>query len=119
MLLLCLALHHPSPPLPGEQHTHLPPILTFSRERGILSRGVAATEDFFANGSKKRKNRRQAKSDESEARGSKGEGPRSAAAVAAAAAAAKLEGEEEAREAEGLRVVPRHVAFVMDGNGRW
>ncbi|CAM9265881.1 unnamed protein product [Ectocarpus sp. 13 AM-2016] len=88
------------------------------RDRGVLSRGMAATEHFFANG-RRRKNGRQAKGDECDVRGSKGggEGPRPAAA--AAAAAAKLEGEEEAREAEGLRVVPRHVAFVMDGNGRW
>ncbi|CAB1113351.1 unnamed protein product [Ectocarpus sp. CCAP 1310/34] len=93
------------------------------RDRGVLSRGMAATEHFFANG-RRRKNGRQAKGDESDARGSKGggEGPRppaAAVAAAAAAAAAKLEGEEQEREAEGLRVVPRHVAFVMDGNGRW
>lgn len=84
----------------------------------MFSRGMAATGRFFANeGSRKTSGRRGSDALNGgvvEERGVAGQ-----EAGAAAAAAAKLEIEEAAREKEGLRIVPRHVAFVMDGNGRW
>ena len=75
----------------------------------MLSRGMAATGRFFANESRRKTSGRRG-GDELNGRvvGRRG-----------SAAAAKLEDEEAAREKEGLRTVPRHVAFVMDGNGRW
>lgn len=84
----------------------------------MLSRGVAATERFFGNSRRRRSSgmvEGRVVREEKAAGGEEG----GEAAAAAAASAAKLEGEEGAREREGLRVVPRHVAFVMDGNGRW
>eukprot|EP00903_Cladosiphon_okamuranus_P016408 g15129.t1 len=78
-----------------------------SRTPGMLSRGVAVTGRFFA--SERRRN------PSSRRRGDE----RGGGVVEERGAAAKLESEEAAREKEGLRVVPRHVAFVMDGNGRW
>ena len=87
----------------------------------MFSRGMAATGRFFANeGSRKTSGRRGSDALNGgvvEERGVAGQ--EAGAAAAAAAAAAKLEDEEAAREMEGLRIVPRHVAFVMDGNGRW
>ena len=83
----------------------------------MISRGMAATGRFFANeGSRKTSGRRGSDALNGgvvEERGVAGQ------EAGAAAAAAKLEDEEAAREMEGLRIVPRHVAFVMDGNGRW
>lgn len=91
----------------------------------MFSRGMAATGRFFANDGRRKPSRRRDSDkpaggfiEEGGAAGEAG-GVATAAATAAAAAAAKLEGEEAAREKEGLRSVPRHVAFVMDGNGRW
>ncbi|CAN0035379.1 unnamed protein product [Scytosiphon promiscuus] len=86
-----------------------------ARHQSLLSRGMAATERFFA--SDRRPKQPRAGREEIEGLGAKelgltGEQERKAAA-------AKLEGEQEARDQEGLRTVPRHVAFVMDGNGRW
>lgn len=91
------------------------------RRSGMLSRGMAATGRFF--GDSRRKSRRRRGSGEVEGTLVTGDGAwrgeEGGEAAAGATSAAKLEGEEETREREGLRVVPRHVAFVMDGNGRW
>ncbi|CAM9805523.1 unnamed protein product [Pylaiella littoralis] len=83
------------------------------RSPGRLSRGIAATERFFTNGSRRNRSRLGGSD-----RGNSGIVEKRTGA-AAVTAAAKLEGEKGAREEEGLRGVPRHVAFIMDGNGRW
>lgn len=68
----------------------------------MLARGIAATGRLFANDSRKsRRSERQERRREEEG--------------------GDEEDEQEAPPAEleeGIRV-PRHVAFVMDGNGRW
>lgn len=81
----------------------------------MLSRGMAATGRFFANESRRRPSSGRGSSDKLNGGIVQDRG----GAEAEAEAAAKLESEEAAREREGLRIVPRHVAFVMDGNGRW
>eukprot|EP00752_Nemacystus_decipiens_P008553 g7640.t1 len=91
-----------------------------SRSPGMLSRGMAATGRFFANESRRKTSGRR-DSDKvnggvAEERGAAG---LESGVLEVVTAAAKPEDEEVAREKEGLRVVPRHVAFVMDGNGRW